>query len=88
MSRYDSHLRRLENKLKQLEKQKISGNISIALREYGQSRELPQHEGLRQAVLRIVTAARLMTETLPWTNKSETRTGSPPLSGKQFPSKQ
>ncbi len=85
MSRYDSHLRRLGNKLKLLEQQKTSGSISKALREYGQTGELPHHEGLKQAVLRIVTAARLMYETLPWTTRSETQPGPHPTTETPIP---
>jgi hypothetical protein len=83
MSRYDSHLRRLENKVKQLEQRRISGNIGKALREYGHTGELPLHEGLRHAVLRIINAVQLMKQTMPGT----TKVGTPPHQAKPFPQK-
>jgi hypothetical protein len=83
MSRYDSHLRRLERKVKRLEQQRISGNIGKALREYGQTGELPLHAGLRHAVLRIINSAQLMKQTMPGTIE----VGTPPHQGKSFPPK-
>ena len=81
MARYDSHVRRLEKRLKHQETKRVSGNIAKALKEFTVTGELPKHPGLKRAVLQFQEAAREMVGTLPDTPVSL----APPHPGKIIP---
>jgi hypothetical protein len=75
MARYDSHVKRLEKRLRQQEFKKISGNIQKALQLNAETGELPSHLGLRNFILRIKETTRQMAETLPGMTKPKKREG-------------
>ncbi len=71
MAKFDSHLKRIEKRLRTQESKRISGNIAEALREHATSGKLPDHPGLREEVLRVQQCTLAMMETLPKTTKSK-----------------
>jgi hypothetical protein len=65
MARWDSHLRRLEMKLRRLEQRRAHNKISEALRLYGHTKRMPKNPFLLEWVERFKTATEMMAGTMP-----------------------
>jgi hypothetical protein len=65
MSRFDSHLKRIEKRLMAQESKRFSGSLAEALREYAISGKLSDHPGFKAEVLKWQECLRQMIATMP-----------------------
>jgi hypothetical protein len=65
MARFDSHLKRIEQRLRAQEAKRLSGSFAEALREFSTSGKLPDHPGMRAEILKWSEILRQMVDTMP-----------------------
>jgi hypothetical protein len=78
MARFDSHLKRIEQRLRAQEAKRLSGSFAEALREFSESGKLPDHPGMKAEILKWHETLRQMVATMPTKTIGDSREGDSP----------